>query len=241
MKVLILGGDSLIGKALKEYWKGDKDIYCYSSTRRKEFVSRDRPFIDLSDLKSINCIPHVDSVVICAGETNISKCESKKKLTRSINVTNMYELLKNLNLKEIEKGGVHVVFISSDKASNFVNMPDTEYGKQKYDLENLITNLEKSSILRLGKVIHHDLPILQKWRESLKDGKQIEAFYDYKMAPISITRVVKNIDSIIKNQYFETFNFFGKSISYYDFAVKYAKNLGYGKDFVKKISCKITL
>jgi len=180
----------------------------------------------------------VDAVIVCAGETSIAECESRKEKTKLINVTNTYKVLTETSLKRS-----HIVLISTDKVFGECNKdldplkcdPDVEYGRQKLELECLVSNLN-TTILRLGKVVYHNLSILKKWRESLKNNGEIHAFYDYSLSPVDLDSVVIKINSIITSGDTGVFNFFGDEVSYYEFAVQYAKSLGYQKEVVKKQS-----
>ena len=46
---LIVGGDSLIGSALADYWR-ENDIPFHASTRHKNRVKNYRPLIDLNNI-----------------------------------------------------------------------------------------------------------------------------------------------------------------------------------------------
>ncbi len=53
LRVLIIGGDSVIGRAISNFWDGDLSVDCYSSTRSREEISRKRPYINLKKIVRI--------------------------------------------------------------------------------------------------------------------------------------------------------------------------------------------
>jgi len=239
---LIVGGDSVIGKALGNYWE-DNNTDFHSSTRKLALSSEVRPFIDLENLDFSNLDYGYDVAILCAAVSSIAKCELHKKRTRIINVINTYTLLEKLSLL-----GTHIIFLSSNQVfdgSKPLNKtsdrkkPVCEYGKQKAEAEDLISNLKKFSILRLSKVIHPNLPILIKWSESLEMGQQINAFADMSLSPIDIGKVVLKIDSLAKSKVVGIFHCSGGvDMSYYDYAIQYVKRFGYSENLVNKESCK---
>ena len=243
MRVLILGGDSAIGSALAEYWSHDKHVQCYSSTRHKSRVSNSRIYINLEEPESFQLDMHYDVAILCAAESNIAKCESNKEKTRVINVVNTYTLSK-----ELSQSNTYVVFLSSnqvfDGTSPFSKVndktnPTSEYGRQKADAEKLISNLKNFSILRLTKVIHPNLSLFTKWDDNFARGGQVNAFKDMTLSPVDIKKVILKIDSLARYRKVGVFHCSGDvDISYYDFAILYARKHGYSEDLVKGGSCK---
>ena len=243
MRVLILGGDSAIGSALAEYWSHDKHVQCYSSTRHKSRVSNSRPYINLEEPELFQLYMHYDVAILCAAESNIAKCESNKEKTRVINVVNTYTLSK-----ELSQSNTYVVFLSSnqvfDGTSPFSKVndktnPTSEYGRQKADAEKLISNLKNFSILRLTKVIHPNLSLLTKWDDNFKRGEQVNAFKNMTLSPVDIKKVILKIDSLARHRKVGVFHCSGDlDMSYYDFAVLYARRRGYSEDLIKEDFCK---
>jgi dTDP-4-dehydrorhamnose reductase len=243
MRVLILGGDSVIGAALEKYWRCDEHISCYSSTRHKNQVSNCRPYINLERPELFKLERHYDVAILCASESNISKCEFNKEKTRGINVINTYAISKKMSQRN-----THVIFLSSNQVfdgtkpfreTRHKTNAISEYGMQKSDAERLISGLKSYSILRLTKVIHNNLPLLSRWHDDLKNGKTIYAFKDMTLSPVDISDVVLKIDYLARNRKKGIFHCSGDAdISYYNFAVKYANQLGYSSDKVEASYCK---
>jgi len=239
---LIIGGDGSLGKNLSSYW-GEKEIKFHSSTRRSELASETRPFIDLEDPNSINLLCKYDVVVLLAAISKLSYCEENPILSRKTNVINTYKIAKLLSETK-----AYILFISSNQVFDGtvpfvgydnVRMPVNEYGRQKVEVEDLISKLPKYGILRLTKVIHHELELLIDWENKLKNGIDIYAFDDMSLAPVYITDVLSKIDNIIKNKSNGVFQCASdQDISYYDFAMKFAKEKGFSSKNIKRVSCK---
>lgn len=239
---LIVGGDSVIGKALGNYWEKN-NIDFHSSTRNLGLSSKTKPYIDLENLDLTNLDYPYDSAILCAAISKQDECEKHPNRTRNINVVNTFKLAKQLS-----KSGAFILFLSTsqvfDGNTPFKKIDDKKspinaYGKQKSESEDLISGLEKYSILRLTKVIHTDLPLLSEWRKNFNKGLKVKAFKDMTLSPIKIDDVIYKIDSLIRNKKNGTYHCSGNNdISYYAFAKQYAKQLGFSEELVQKISYK---
>jgi len=233
---LILGGDSAIGEALSKYWK-EKGILFHSTTRKQELVSELRPFVDLEkyDLRGLNC--NYDAVILCAGITKIHECEKDPIRTSNINVKSTFRIADKFS-----RTGSFVVLLSSNQvfsgdvkfAKPYDNKnPITQYGIQKSDVEDMVSKLQGYSILRLTKVIHSDLPLLKEWNKKLAKKEKITAFTDMFICPVCIENVVEKINTLVvdkKNGIYHCSG--GKDISYYDYAVNYAKRHGFSESLI---------
>jgi dTDP-4-dehydrorhamnose reductase len=233
----------MIGSALSEHWSYDKDVQCYSSTRHKKLVSDSRPYLDLKKPRSFKMYIHYDVVILCASKSSIADCDLYKKQTRIINVDNTYAISKRLS-----QLNAHIIFLSSNqvfdgtvpfKKNSDNKNPISEYGKQKADAEELINSLKSSSILRLTKVVYSKFPLFIKWKNMLESGEKISAFKDMYFSPVDIKKVIEKIDFLAKNRVSGIFHCSGdEDISYHDFAVKYAKELGYSEELVEEDFCE---
>ena len=241
---LIIGGDSKIGEKISSNWDNQK-LKFHSSTRRKELMSKQRPFIDLSDLDHLNLEFNYDSAIFCASQTSLSECESNPKESRKINVDAISKLAEILNSK-----GTFLLFLSTNqvfdgkkayrKASDQKN-PINEYGRQKSDVEENILKLSKSSVLRLSKVINHEDSLLIEWKEKLNSKEKIKAFDDMTLSPTSFEYVIKKIDLLLKHKREGIFHCRGgKDISYYEYAKQFAKLGNYPMDLIEKDSYKLS-
>ena len=239
---LIVGGDSVIGKALGNYWEKNNIDY-HSSTRNLGLSSKTRPLIDLENLDLANLDYFYDAVILCAAVSKLDECEKHPNRARSINVVNTFKLAKQLS-----KSGAFVLFLSTNQVFdgdtpfrkiNDKKNPINEYGNQKSETEDLIAGLENYSILRLTKVIHPKLPLFKQWYDDLNNGTEIKAFIDMTLSPIDINIVVSKIDDLVRKRINGIYHCScDVDISYYDYAVDFAQQYGFSKNLVQKDSCK---
>ena len=235
---LIVGGDSTIGGALSHFWS-KINIPFHSSTRHKEFESNEKPFIDLLDNQTFKNLLSYESVVICAGITNMKYCENNPKETRTVNVCGTIELIKKL-----VKEKTHIVFISTNQVFNGkkpMQKPDAprkpinEYGKQKAEVEEFIENISNSCILRLTKVVEPEMTLLNNWKKCLSESKPISAFTNMSLSPINIDKVVKKINILAFQKKTGIFQLSGgDDITYFEFAQDFAEMNGYSRNLVTK-------
>ncbi|NQU63053.1 MAG: sugar nucleotide-binding protein [SAR324 cluster bacterium] len=236
---LIIGGDSIIGKALSAFWEEKKIPYC-ASTRRSEQVNQKRPYIDLASLTWPELeTGQYDAVVFCAAATKLADCEEYPETTRAINVEATLALVRFMALR-----GSYLLFLSTNqvfdgtkphrKVSDKI-CPINEYGRQKADAERLFRQESRSAVLRLSKVIYPDLPLLRHWESRLQKGQSIEAYTDMYLAPISLEKVVKRIDQLLQNKEPGIFHISGEEdVSYYSFAKSYFSDIPNADKLIQK-------
>ena len=239
---LIVGGDGVIGKSLTRYWI-EKSISFHASTRHKDLVSRDRPFVDLEDELTFGLLSKYESAVFCAAITDMATCERNTVETRAINVYGTIELIKKLS-----SINTYILFLSTNQVfdGKYPNRkpdasrsPINEYGRQKAEVERFIGSISNAGVLRLTKVIHLNLELLIKWKQTISNGKVIHAFDDMTLSPVDIDSVVKKINKLVHEQGSGIFQLSGeKDISYYDFARRFVEENGYSPELVKKDTWK---
>jgi len=122
-----------------------------------------RPDFDIRDSEYDMPKTEGGTAVICAAITGIGMCEAYPKWSRTVNVEATDMLAKHLADR-----GWRVIMLSSNAAIN----PDTEYGKQKAELEELWV---WGPILRLPKVLHGHLPLIDNWIRLLRNDQQVKA------------------------------------------------------------------
>ncbi len=241
MKTLIIGSDSLIGKALMEYLNKNNSR-AIGTTRRREAVDENHLFLDLSgDIESWQCPFSVNTAVICAGTTEIKACENDPAGSRRINVDAVLRLAKKL----LEKG-LFIIYLSSDKVfdgskphspANSPLSPVTEYGKQKAEVEKQISGFKDSvAIVRLTKVLGPQDRLFSAWREALKKRKAIHPFSDVVLSPLPLSFVVKVISIIIQRRLSGILQISGnRDMSYAEAAEEGLRLLNIPRDLIKPV------
>lgn len=92
--------------------------------------------------------------------------------------------------------GSRVVFFGTD-----LGREEGEYARQKEDLRAIVLGLPGVFWIRLGKVIHRDLPVLRRWREQAVSG-EVKAWGDVKIRPTSPEAVAEACATLMKTREF---------------------------------------
>jgi dTDP-4-dehydrorhamnose reductase len=224
--ILIVGGDSYIGGALKSFWT-DKKFSVDSTSRKTEQL--DKIFFDLQNLDFSTFSSNYSFIVFLAGITNIQYCIDHPDLSEQINVEKTIEALTFF-----EKLSPNILFISSAdvfdgsqprKSIYSKQSPRNLYGKQKNLVEKfIIEELTNTSILRLSKVVDKDLPLFRKWQDEISAGSSIFLYDNKFFSPTSMEIVIDKINSIRQNNHSRLYHCHGDDdISYFDYAIKYLK------------------
>lgn len=225
MELLIIGGDSSIGKCYINFCKDNLINFEYTS--RKKNSSDKALFLDLKDpdFKVFNK-KQFDFTIFFASIASIDFCENNKKESYLVNVENTQK-----TLYEVSKVSKRVLFISSncvfDGKKPFMTVndktnPSNEYGRQKLEVEKWMRlNLSNAAILRLSKVIHPYFDLIIEWKKKLDLGIEIYPLDDKYFAPTPIESVIKKIEEIRisdKNELFHCTS--SKDLSYYEYALR---------------------
>lgn len=244
-KVLIIGGDSAIGKTLSTALL-KRGLTVWRTSRRKSPVSDRTSYLDLSeDINTWNR-PRVQfsAVVFCAGVTSLSRCAANPVLTREINVVNTAAIAQKFSGQD-----ALIIYLSTnlvfDGQKPFVGInepanPQTEYGKQKAETEGIISlNCSHYAIVRFGKVILSDMPLFRKWIKELKGRKVIHPFSDMAFAPVSMDYAVGLLIKIITEQRRGVFHATGpEDITYSQAAYFIAEQMGLDLALIEPVTCR---
>jgi dTDP-4-dehydrorhamnose reductase len=131
MKVMIIGGTGLLGKALTQEWSGDevvglgsRDVDIRHADKVREVVERYRP----------------DRIVLAAAYTNVDDCESHPELAFAVNREGAVNVAQ-----AAKRTGAKLLFLSSDyvfdgkKTSPYeagdARNPQSVYGRSKAEAE----------------------------------------------------------------------------------------------------------
>jgi dTDP-4-dehydrorhamnose reductase len=205
-RFLVIGGNSLIGGHLLRRWQ-EQGREVRATTRRQ--ASQDAALVPLdlaNDLTDWTPPFSGGVALLCAANANQNQCRRDPDSTRHLNVTQTIRLARRLLDHDY-----FLVFLSSNavfdgakarcQPNEPVN-PMTEYGRQKAEVEAAFLEMPgRAAVIRLGKVVHGDLPVFQSWRESLSAGKVIHPFSDYICSPISLAQTVDCISKIVENRF----------------------------------------
>ena len=228
-KLLVVGGDSLIGRGLVKYFQRQGVTVHYTSRRPNDGLPDCIP-LELGKAIALPNIP--DVAILCAGVTDFRTCAEQPDATRRINVDAVLELAATLHL-----GGSRILYLSSNAVRQIehhniyseVPLPiTTEYGAQKFDAERGILALgDRATVVRATKVVSCKVPLFADWLTRLGKQVEIQAFSEKKVfCPISLCFIVKCLAELVPRNVSGVFHLFGVGlVSYTDFALQFAASM----------------
>lgn len=196
-RALVVGGDSLVGSALKMYCR-KLGSAVDATSRRPGSGAPGTVFLDLgtSDFAPLQNSSY-DVAFLCAAVTSMQACQGDPEGSRRINVDNTLELMRRLADR-----GTHLVFLSSSQVfDGETPMPDegsptgpkNEYGAQKLAVEEAIERQAlPAAVLRVTKVLaDHPVGVFKGWFEALTQGQPVQAATNMALAPVMVGDVAE--------------------------------------------------
>jgi dTDP-4-dehydrorhamnose reductase len=191
---LIVGGDSEIGEAAFRALKA-QGLPVAATTRRRDRVAPDRPFLDLATpLGDWTPPPGTRAACLCAAVGRLAACASDPQGSAHINVVQTVALAEKLLAH-----GIAVLFLSTNQVFDGSTphqrvdapySPVSEYGHQKARAELALRRHMAAgapvAILRIAKVMSETMPLIGGWVADLSAGKSICAFGDLAVAPTPV-------------------------------------------------------
>ena len=224
-KILIIGGDSLIGKFLYEKFKIKNNVIRTSRIKKKNSVFFDLKSSDFDYFKTNN----FDYVFFLIAESNLNKCESDPE-TYFINVVQtkkILHILLNNNERIIFPSTNFVLSCEKDLQDiDEISNPICKYGEHKLELENYLFK-KNSCVIRLSKIVDLNIHFFKNISESIIQKKEISLYDDYYFSPISINYFYAFIKLVLEKDLLDLWHICAEEqISYYKFALEYSKYLG---------------
>jgi dTDP-4-dehydrorhamnose reductase len=222
---LIVGGDSEIGAAAYRAMKA-QGAAAAATTRRRDRVAPDRPFLDLAaPLHDWAPPPGTQAVCLCAAIARLAACADDPQGSAHINVVQTLGLAETCLAR-----GIAVLFLSTNQVfdgrtpherAEAAHSPVSEYGRQKARAEAaLLRQLENGApvaILRLAKVVSDTMPLIGGWIKDLTAAKSIRVFNDLKLAPTPTDQVCTAIAALLQDRARGIFQLTGpRDVSYAD-------------------------
>jgi dTDP-4-dehydrorhamnose reductase len=222
---LIVGGDSEIGAAACRAIKAQGAAVA-ATTRRRDRVAPDRPFLDLAaPLDDWAPPPGTQAVCLCAAIARLAACADDPQGSAHINVVQTLGLAETCLARRIA-----VLFLSTNQVfdgrtpherAEAPHSPVSEYGRQKARAETaLLRQLENGApvaILRLAKVVSDTMPLIGGWIKDLTAAKPIRVFNDLKLAPTPTDLVCTAIAALLQDRARGIFQLTGpRDVSYAD-------------------------
>ena len=196
-KILVVGSDGLIGRALVARLH-EFGASVVETTRRRESVdpSSGRILLDLADTELWRPKDSYRTAVICAAIGNYEECRSNPVNSRKVNVVGTLQVARAL-----AEAGTKITYLSTNavfdgnsptRKVNDPLAPQSEYGRQKADVELQLAEFgDRVCILRLTKVFPKQPPLLTGWVSSMRNDETIHPFFDLSCAPVSLDQVTE--------------------------------------------------
>src|ERR1700719_1924198 len=244
---LIVGGDSEIGGAACRAMKA-QGLSVAATTRRRDRVAPDRPFLDLSaPLDDWAPPPGTQAVCLCAAIARLSACADDPQGSANINVVQTLALAETCLAR-----GIAVLFLSTNQVfdgrsphvrAEAAHSPVSEYGRQKARAEAaLLGQLEKGApvaILRLAKVVSDTMPLIGGWIKDLTAATSIRVFHDLKLAPTPTAQGSTAIAALLQDRARGIFQLTGpRDVSYADIGGFLAAYLDADQKLVNETSAR---
>jgi dTDP-4-dehydrorhamnose reductase len=244
---LIVGGDSEIGAATFRAMQAQGNAVA-ATTRRRENVASDRPFLDLAaPLEDWAPPPETQAVCLCAAIARLTACADDPEGSAHINVVQTLALAEKLLAR-----GIAVLFLSTNQVfdgrtpherAEAPHSPVSEYGRQKARAEAaLLRQMENGApvaILRLAKVVSDTMPLIDGWIKDLTAAKPIRVFNDLALAPTPIDLVCTAIAALLQDRARGIFQFTGpRDVTYADIGRFLAAYLDADQKLVNQTSAR---
>lgn len=185
---MVVGADSMIGASVARHLAAT-GVPVVRTSRRGDPAARG---LDLANLAPDWAPPPGIAVaIICAAITSTEACRTRTEECRRVNVEATGELGRRL-----ASAGVRIVFLSTNMVfdggrpftpASSPRCPKTAYGLMKAEAEErLLAVATDTTVIRLTKVVGRSLPVIDRWRESLRRGEPVRPASDLVLAPVSL-------------------------------------------------------
>ena len=244
---LIVGGDSEIGAAAYRAMKAQGKAVA-ATTRRRDRVAPERPFLDLAaPLDDWAPPPGTQAVCLCAAIARLVACADDPVGSAHINVVQTLALAEKCLAR-----GIAVLFLSTNQVfdgrtpherAEAPHSPVSEYGRQKARAEAaLLHHLENGApvaILRLAKVVSDTMPLIGGWIKELTAAKPIRVFNDLALAPTPTDLVCTAITALMQDRARGIFQLTGpRDVTYADIGGFLAAYLDADQNLVTQTSAR---
>jgi dTDP-4-dehydrorhamnose reductase len=194
--MLVVGADGMIGRVLADHLAADG--WNVARTTRKPVPGA--LALDLAQGAAQWTPPTAKVAFLCAAITSQEKCRAEPATSRAVNVTGTLALAEKL-----VRQGTHVVFPSTNlvldglrrrQSTRDPYAPQTEYARQKTEVEQRLRQLPGTCVVRFTKVLSRGTRLLRGWCEALQQGRAIQPFADMPMAPVPLGLAVEALAAV---------------------------------------------
>ncbi len=157
-KIIIFGASGLVGRYLFNVFNESENLITgtYNKNKKAGLVYFDILNSSIEDLE----IDGAKYAIISSAMVGVDNCFTNLKESKEINVYGIKKLIKELSEKHIIPVFISSVFVfdgNGNYTENDLRNPANEYGRQKMEVEDFITeNIKEYLIIRLGRVFGID-------------------------------------------------------------------------------------
>jgi len=186
-RVLVIGSDGTIGAAVATRLES---LGATVLRTTRQGIDRTIPLDLTADSDRWHLPRSVSVAVICAAVTSTEACRDHPDIAYRVNVEGTLAVGRRL-----AEAGARIVFPSTnmvfDGTVPFTPAPTkccpkTTYGRMKAEAEAGLLAIGVTTVVRLTKVIGRSLPVIDRWKESLRRGEPIRPLVDLQCAPVSL-------------------------------------------------------
>jgi dTDP-4-dehydrorhamnose reductase len=242
-KGLIVGGDSFIGNYLTTFL-GTQEFEIFSTSRFRNKKNSSTLFMNLETAQDFKPNFNFEFVVICAGITSVSHCESQPETSYDTNVRGTIDLIDyfiNQNCQIVFLSS-NLVFEGRKPFYSFEDTPapQTNYGKFKLEVENYILQQSRSTsaIIRMTKVLPDSSKSFFSWQKNILNGIEVSMFNDVYIAPVKLEEIGKLTQNIVTKKKSGIFHLSSdREISYFEYAKNWARVNSLDEALIKSVIC----
>jgi dTDP-4-dehydrorhamnose reductase len=234
---LVVGGDSMIGRALIAALDAAGETP-FATTRRRADVEGRRLYADLEAGEWGDLLPlPFASAYLCAAMARLDDCYADPDRAMRVNAIQTARLAADLAAR-----GCYVLLLSTNqvfdgrRAAPHPDDPTTPanvYGVTKAAAERRILTLADDpqavapGVLRLSKVVEPGMALFASWVSRLRSGQEISAARDMALAPLPVAQVVDAMRAMASHRLPGIVQLAAaREISYVDAALHVARRVG---------------
>lgn len=244
--IIFYGGASMLSYIWSDYWKNKFNIYL-AHNKRWVNIKGTQSFQltkNESQLKDFIGKHNIDTLINCAGLTNVEECEKNSKIAFELN-----SILPGKLAKITNELGVKFIQISTDhlddgkkKMNSEISIPNpiNIYAKSKLEGENnVIVNNQKALVIRtnfFGNGPLYKPSFSDNIIYSLKKNEKIFLFNNVYYTPIHVAEMADNIYNLLNLNVSGIFNISSNErITKYEFGLMIARKLNLDTNLIYPI------
>jgi dTDP-4-dehydrorhamnose reductase len=240
-RFLLVGGDSEIAAATAAHLRREgADVL--ATTRRRERVGPERPFLDLArPLDDWRPPADIAAAGIFAAIARIPDCARDPANSSFVNVRQTAALAERLLAQDTP-----VLFLSTDKVfdgeracvpADAPLSPVCEYGRQKAAAETALEAMRAAgapvATLRFAKIVSPGMPLLRDWKAELVAGRPVRGFADLMTAPTPVAMAAAAVAALLAAPE-GVWQLSGpRDVSYAEIALRLANRIGAAPELVQ--------